>query len=124
MIWTWLDTEDCGMPRIAASSPTHTALRRTRRTMRQRTGSPKARQISTGFIVTAFFVTSFSVTTRKFARSFGLVADCFVFPAGPGPNREPRGDRFQCLAPPEGRSLSAIKPYAPRRDEGQTALNP
>ena len=47
MICMWLDTDDCGMPRMSASSQTQSARSSTRRTIRQRVSSASARQNAT-----------------------------------------------------------------------------
>ena len=60
---TWLDTDECGIPRMSANSQTHSARSITSRTTRQRVSSASARKNHTGFLVTGIIVMTIPVTS-------------------------------------------------------------
>jgi hypothetical protein len=68
MICTWLDTDDCGIPRMSASSQTQSASFVTKFTIRERVGSAKAREKVTRSLMTIMIVTeNFVMTNQIFA---------------------------------------------------------
>jgi len=60
--WTWLETDDWGIPRMSANSHTHSASLLTRCRMRQRVASASAFENATTSLITTDIVMRLSVT--------------------------------------------------------------
>lgn len=107
MICTWLETDDCGIPRMSANSHTHSARSITNLTILHRVSSDRARQNATAFVITKIIVSKIFVMTTGI---FGSVAFCYFCH---GYNTKPKN-----------RTIRTLRHVLPNQGEGGDNVEP